>query len=68
MYVGEVEREMRIALQEPHFHQEWFEVVELIHEVIDGFCKPQNHISLLKIVQDGVTIPDSVGVYHYMIG
>ena len=59
---------MRVPLQEPNPHEEGLKVVELVHEVVDGLCEAQDHVAMLKVVQDRVSVSDSIRVYHDMIG
>ena len=59
---------MRVPSQEPHPHEEGLKVIELVHEVVDGLCETQDHVAMLQVVQDRVSVSDSVGVHHNMIG
>ena len=59
---------MGVPLQEADPHEEGLKVVELVHEVVDGLCETQDHVAMLKVVQDRVSVSDSVRVHHDMIG
>lgn len=59
---------MRVTLEESDPHEEGLEFVELVHEIINRFCKPQNHMTLLEVIKDRISISDSVWMHHDMVG
>ena len=52
MNVREVESKVGISLKKAYPHEEGFEVIELIHEIVDGLCETKNNIAMLEVVKD----------------
>jgi hypothetical protein len=59
---------MRVPRKETDLHKKRLEVIKLVHEVVHCVSKIENHLALVKILDDRVTITDPVRVHNNMIG
>ena len=58
--IAQIESKVRIAFKEANAHKQRLQGVELIHEVVNSLCKTYRNFTLLKVKEEGTSVPQAV--------
>lgn len=67
VHIRKIECEVWIALEEADAHEECLEGVELVHEVVDCLREAKRYVTLLQVIQEGVTVAKTVRMHHHVV-